>query len=154
MSSRIIHIMSKSFETKKMINKKNIKSPVSLNKRQCPEWFKDAKLGIFIHWGPYTVPAWAPSGKAIDELIQEGSESLKALPYAEWYLNSLQSSDSPTAIHHRELYGEKYSYDEFGKQFSTDVLCWDPEAWGKLFKSMEAKYVVLTTKLQLVAICH
>ncbi|NQY73694.1 MAG: alpha-L-fucosidase, partial [Candidatus Margulisbacteria bacterium] len=105
-----------------------------------------AKLGIFIHWGPYTVPAWAPSGKAVDELIQEGSESLKELPYAEWYLNSLQSGDSPTAIHHRENYGEQYSYDEFGNQFSKDVLSWDPEEWGTLFKSMGAKYVVLTTK--------
>jgi alpha-L-fucosidase len=35
----------------------------SLDARSAPQWFKDAKFGIFIHWGVYSVPAWAPVGK-------------------------------------------------------------------------------------------
>ena len=49
----------------------------SLDSRPTPQWFKDAKFGIFIHWGLYSVPAWGPKGS-----------------YAEWYLNGLNSGDS------------------------------------------------------------
>ena len=60
----------------------------SLDKRPVPEWFGDAKFGIFIHWGPYAVPAWAPVGT-----------------YSEWYQYWLQnktcsgnSHPKPTAV--------------------------------------------------------
>ncbi|MCU4976044.1 alpha-L-fucosidase, partial [Halobacteria archaeon AArc-m2/3/4] len=49
----------------------------SLDSHSVPEWFHDAKLGIFIHWGVYSVPAWAPPDAEI------GGEN--ASPYAEWY---------------------------------------------------------------------
>ena len=49
----------------------------SLDSRPTPQWYKDAKFGIFIHWGLYSVPAWGPKGS-----------------YAEWYLNGLKSGDS------------------------------------------------------------
>lgn len=38
------------------------------NGRPCPEWFARPQLGIFIHWGMFTIPAWAPRGRAIHEL--------------------------------------------------------------------------------------
>ncbi len=44
----------------------------SLDKRPCPQWFRDAKFGIFIHWGVYSVPAWGKTGE-----------------YAEWYWNQI-----------------------------------------------------------------
>jgi len=47
----------------------------SLNKRETPKWFTDAKFGIFIHWGLYSVPAWAATGKDLRISAQ----------YAEWY---------------------------------------------------------------------
>ena len=36
----------------------------SLNTRPCPQWWKDAKFGIFVHWGVYSVPAFAPYDEA------------------------------------------------------------------------------------------
>jgi len=47
----------------------------SLDTHTVPDWFHDAKLGIFIHWGVYSVPAWAPTSADI------GGE--KASSYAE-----------------------------------------------------------------------
>ena len=45
--------------------------------RECPQWFNDAKLGIFIHWGPYSVPGWAPVNRAsgadlLEEVVRDG----------------------------------------------------------------------------------
>ena len=56
--------------------------------RDIPAWFRDAKLAIFIHWGAYSVPAWAePIGElgAIDEATW-----FKHNPYAEWYFNTIR----------------------------------------------------------------
>ena len=57
----------------------------SVKTHSLPGWFDDAKLGIFIHWGLYSVPAWAPNSGNIQELIRTGG--LGALfrnnPYAE-----------------------------------------------------------------------
>jgi len=47
----------------------------SLDKRPVPGWFSDAKFGIFIHWGVYSVPAWAPANDPIGVYAK----------YAEWY---------------------------------------------------------------------
>ena len=48
----------------------------SLDSRPLPEWFDDAKFGIFIHWGLYSVPAWSPVGE-----------------YAEWYWERQRNQD-------------------------------------------------------------
>jgi alpha-L-fucosidase len=61
----------------------------SLDEHVLPSWFADAKLGIFVHWGPYSVPAWAPTGVSLPELAKQGFEKAFAgNPYAEWYWNS------------------------------------------------------------------
>ena len=68
--------------------------------RPVPEWFTDAKLGIFIHWGPYSVPAWAePTGElgAVD-----WGTWFRHNPYAEWYFNTIRFPDSPAHEHHAE----------------------------------------------------
>lgn len=56
------------------MNKKYVfEKPIENNpyfERKCPMWFKDAKLGIFIHWGPYSVPAWAPKEGALPEFME------------------------------------------------------------------------------------
>ena len=65
----------------------------SIRKHQVPEWFHDAKLGIFIHWGLYSVPAFAVTGNDIIESEEQGVEKhFKTNPYAEWYLNTLRIS--------------------------------------------------------------
>ncbi|WP_327091534.1 alpha-L-fucosidase [Nonomuraea sp. NBC_01738] len=74
----------------------------SLRRHEAPQWFEDAKFGVFVHMGPYSVPAWAPV---------EGWPAGSA--YAEWYWKELNRPGSPTRERHRELYGEAHEYDDF-----------------------------------------
>ena len=95
----------------------------SLKIHQVPDWFHDAKLGIFIHWGLYSVPAFAPTKyRDIKETIKkEGWKGhFKSNVYAEWYLNSLKIKDSPTQKYHEENYGENFSYDDFIPIFNEE----------------------------------
>ena len=85
----------------------------SVRSHQVPEWFHDAKLGIFIHWGLFSVPAFAPSGKGdnLEILAKEGWTAYYGQnPYAEWYLNTMRIPGSPTQKFHNETYGEDFSY--------------------------------------------
>jgi len=116
----------------------------SLRKHPLPEWYADAKLGIFIHWGLYSVPGWAvptPPGAGLSE-----EEYLKNNPYAEWYLNTLRLDGSPTQKYHKQNYGPNYDYYNFADTFNKEIQRWNPEAWAKVFELTGAKYVVLTTK--------
>lgn len=120
----------------------------SIKQHQVPEWFHDAKLGIFVHWGLYSVPGWAPEGADIDKQVAEkGWEAMFANnPYAEWYLNTLRVGDTPTRRHHKATYGENFSYDDFAPMFNQAVEKWNPDEWSELFQKVGARYVVLTTK--------
>jgi len=116
----------------------------SLNKHPLPQWYADAKLGIFIHWGLYSVPGWAvltPSGQKLSE-----QEQLKRNPYAEWYLNTLRLDGSPTQAYHKEHYGAEYDYYNFAEIFDGEIQKWQPDVWANVFKEAGAKYVVLTSK--------
>lgn len=127
---------------------------------ESPKWFNDAKLGIFIHWGLYSVPAYATTDLSIEKLISEmdsekpdpkvlAEESLKWFTnngYAEWYLNSLRIQGSPTYEHHKKTYGLDYDYYKFSETFSEETLKWDSDEMAEIFKNAGAKYVVLTTK--------
>ena len=97
----------------------------SLDDHPVPDWFEDAKLGIFIHWGPYSVPGWAPVGG-----------------YAEWYPYGMYREDSDMYDYHREHWGEDFEYVDFIDEWNADE--WDPDAWASLFRDVGAKYVVLT----------
>jgi alpha-L-fucosidase len=120
----------------------------SIRTHQVPDWFHDAKLGIFIHWGLYSIPAWAPTTGPLPEVVAEqGWEGwFRTNPYAEWYANSLRVPGSPTRDYHREQYGEGFSYDDFAAEFNQRTRGWDPGAWADLFAEVGAGYVVLTTK--------
>ncbi|MFF1396171.1 alpha-L-fucosidase [Streptomyces sp. NPDC058287] len=100
----------------------------SLSGHQAPYWFHSAKFGIFIHWGVYSVPAWAPVGKQ----------------YAEWYWDQMQDPGNPTYAHHKATYGEDFAYDDFIPMFTAKK--WDPRAWVELFRDAGAQYHVLTSK--------
>ena len=116
----------------------------SLRTHQAPDWYHDAKLGIFIHWGLYSVPAWATP---IGELGSvDWDKWFINNPYAEWYMNSLRLDGSPTQQHHRETYGADFDYMDFAPQFNEAVESWDPATMASLFREAGAKYVVLTTK--------
>ncbi|MEU1271678.1 alpha-L-fucosidase [Streptomyces sp. NPDC005799] len=100
----------------------------SLDGHQAPYWFQGAKFGIFIHWGVYSVPAWAPVGKQ----------------YAEWYWDQMQDPANPTYAYHRDTYGEDFAYDDFIPRFTARRF--DPRAWVELFRDAGAQYHVLTSK--------
>ena len=116
----------------------------SIQSHQVPEWFHDAKLGIFIHWGLYSVPAWATPLGELGSI--DWSVWFKNNPYAEWYLNSLRIADSPTRKHHNETYGADFDYYRFAEKFNEEIAKWNPGAMAKVFSDVGARYVVLTTK--------
>ncbi len=116
----------------------------SIRTHQVPAWYNNAKLGIFIHWGLYSVPAWAPPTGELGKI--EWKKWFYQNPYAEWYLNTLRLKDSPTYKHHIETYGPDFDYYNFAKTFNQETAKWKPAAWASLFRETGARYVVLTTK--------
>ena len=117
----------------------------SVKKHEVPEWFQDAKFGIFIHWGLYSVPAFAVTGRDVKEPFGSGARYANN-PYAEWYLNSLRITGSPTEKYHIKTYGKKFHYDDFVSIFNKKIKKWNPDQWAEFFKKVGAKYVVLGTK--------
>src|ERR1700722_5446816 len=115
----------------------------SLDKHPLPQWYADAKLGIFIHWGLYSVPGWA----AVDrpKVIPHEDEA-KWNAYAEWYYNTMRIPGSPTQAYHREHYGADFGYYDFAPIFDRESKKWDPAVMAAAFKDAGARYVVLTSK--------
>lgn len=113
-----------------------------------PEWFKASDFGIFIHWGPASVPAFAPvETDDYYTLIRNGPgiEMFSNMPYAEWYQNSLRIQGSPVYRHHQAHYGGK-PYTAFADQFKKDSRDVDVAQWARVFKAAGAHYVVFVTK--------
>jgi alpha-L-fucosidase len=111
----------------------------SVDSRPTPTWWSDAKFGIFIHWGVYSVPAFAPRGE-----------------YAEWYWERLGRPGNPdpaskdaairreTRAFHERVYGKDFPYFEFAPRFRAEMF--DADQWAAIFKRSGAKYVVLVSK--------
>lgn len=110
----------------------------SLDARPVPTWFTDAKLGIFIHWGVYSVPAWAPVGKDFATYSK----------YSEWYWNRMVTDSSKVGQafrqFHNKTYGPNFKYQDFAPQFTAELF--NPDQWADIFKNAGAQYVVLTSK--------
>ena len=72
-----------------------------------PKWWSDAKLGIFIHYGVYSVPGYAPLNETNPENLQDKNEAdaqfikMKGMPYAEWYYNTMRLDGSRTQQYHK-----------------------------------------------------
>jgi alpha-L-fucosidase len=98
----------------------------SLDKRPTPQWFKDSKFGIFIHWGVYAVPGWSTKGN-----------------YAEWYQQGLQTNDTARQNFHKAKFGNR-TYYNLANDFKAELF--NPDDWAKLFERSGAKYIVLTSK--------
>ncbi len=112
----------------------------SIDERPTPAWFTDAKFGIFIHWGVYSVPAYAP--------VIPGK-----LAYAEWYWNAMtHGRDDPNAnpiqtgtwVYHQKEYGADFPYQNLASQFHAELF--DPDHWADVFARSGARYVALTSK--------
>ncbi|MCC5669590.1 alpha-L-fucosidase [Nostoc sp. CHAB 5784] len=120
----------------------------SLSKHEVPDWFLDAKLGIFVHWGVYSVPGWAPLTGEFSKVVAERGWEYWFLhnSYAEWYYNSMKLEGGDTYNYHPATYGENFTYDDFIPRFNAAITNWNPQKWAKLFSQVGARYVVLTTK--------
>ncbi len=88
-----------------------------------PEWFKDAKLGIYYHWGPYTVPAC----------------------FSEWYPRHMYLKDVKSEFwgkdvyeYHRKTYGDDFEYHDFIPMLTAEKF--DAKDWAKLFKDAGARF--------------
>jgi len=92
----------------------------SLQRYEVPEWYQDAKFGVFIHWGVYSVPAFG----------------------SEWYPRDMYREGSAEYKHHIATYGpqDKFGYKDFIPRFKAEHF--DPAAWARLFKDAGIKYVV------------
>jgi alpha-L-fucosidase len=113
----------------------------ALDRRPSPSWYPAAKFGIFIHWGVYSVPAYAA--------VNVKDEN----PYAEWYWNSLTEGTKATAPaghgtmtwkFHQRMYGANFPYFDFAPLFRAEF--YDPNRWADVFVRSGAKYVALTSK--------
>lgn len=98
----------------------------SLDQRPTPQWFRDGKFGIFIHWGVYAVPGFSVKGE-----------------YAEWYQHALNSGDSARVQYHRNKFGN-LTYYQLADQFKAELF--QPDEWARLFEQSGARYIVLTSK--------
>jgi alpha-L-fucosidase len=111
----------------------------SIDSRPVPMWFEDAKFGIFIHWGLFSVPAWGPTAKDNVGIYER---------YAEWYWKGLddkkRASNAAFVKFHINTYGKDFKYQDFAKDFKCELF--DPNDWAKVFENSGAKYVVLTSK--------
>jgi alpha-L-fucosidase len=92
----------------------------SLERAQVPGWYLDAKFGIFIHWGVYSVPAFG----------------------SEWYPRQMYKRDTAEFKHHLATYGpqSKFGYKDFIPRFTADKF--DAKQWAQLFRKAGARYVV------------
>ena len=114
----------------------------SIRAHQLPSWFDEAKFGIFIHWGSYSVPAWANPSCELGTVSDK--EWYANDPYAEWYQNSVRIGHGPTYEHHCRVYGKDYPYENFADLWKAEK--WNPDAWADLFRRAGAKYVIPATK--------
>jgi alpha-L-fucosidase len=92
----------------------------ALETYKVPDWYQDAKFGIFIHWGVYSVPAF----------------------HNEWYPREMYQQGSPVFEHHLATYGPpvRFGYKDFIPRFTAERF--DARRWAELFRKSGAKYVV------------
>ena len=92
----------------------------SLKQFRVPDWFRDVKFGIFLHWGVYSVPAFQN----------------------EWYSRNMYDPASPAFTYHRNVYGpqSRFGYKDFIPHFTADKF--DASKWVALFQRAGAKYLV------------
>jgi len=110
----------------------------SIDRRAVPAWFEDAKFGIFIHWGVYSVPAYSPTARDKVGIYDR---------YAEHYWRRWKEPNKTQKYFtdfHNQNYGPNFSYQEFAQQFKAELF--QPDEWARLFENAGAKYVVLTSK--------
>lgn len=95
----------------------------SLDTRPTPAWYDEAKIGIFLHWGVFSVPSFG----------------------SEWFWWHWQGAKVPAFREFMERnYRPGFTYQDFAPQFKAEFF--DPDRWAEIFKKAGARYVVLTSK--------
>lgn len=96
----------------------------SVTQYPVPEWFRDAKFGIYCHWGIYSVPAYE----------------------TEWYSHYMYVKDHPINKHHIKTYGalSGFGYKDFIPKFTAEK--WNPDEWAELFQKAGARYAGLAVE--------
>ena len=92
----------------------------SLRSHVTPQWFRDAKFGIYTHWGVYSVPACGPN--------------------ATWYPYYMYREGTPQHAHHVQTYGppSRFGYKDFIPMFTAERF--DPDEWADLFRRAGARF--------------
>lgn len=124
----------------------------SLDSHPTPLWFRDARFGIFIHWGVYAVPAFHEWYVEFMSPRSTWGQTPGGPPYtaAQGDLTDRVFQQETNGIrgeankYHRENYGVEFEYDQFIPMFKAEHF--DPAAWANLFVQAGARYVVLTAK--------
>lgn len=106
-----------------------------------PEWYRDAKLGFFMHWGLYSVPAWAHRHSAGDVPTEDAYAYHQ---YAEWYANTVRIPHSPTRERHERNYGVGTSYEDLTDRW--DASTFDAAGFVAEIADAGARYFIPTTK--------
>lgn len=96
----------------------------SLNSAPVPAWFNEAKIGLYIFWGLYSVPSYEPG-----------------YSYAEWYGYWIPNR---TKEFHERVYGKDFLYEDFADQWKAEL--WKPDEWADLFSKSGAKYFIVVAK--------
>jgi len=118
----------------------------SLNAHPVPAWYEDAKFGIFIHWGLFSIPAFAARSGSISDAFRTNYDiAVAQTPYCEWYWNAIKVPESDSARFHAATYHDA-PYEAFREPFLSGLAQWDPDAWARAFADAGARYVVLVTK--------
>ncbi|WP_231617878.1 alpha-L-fucosidase [Novipirellula aureliae] len=103
----------------------------SLQKMPVPAWFDDGKIGIFIHWGPYSVIGYRQGGRGYAEHVPKLLYSGREHYYP--YMQDRWGATPPD-----------FGYKDIIPEFKAEN--WDPEAWAKLFADVGFKYCVMTAE--------
>ncbi|KAI4817880.1 hypothetical protein KUCAC02_011253 [Chaenocephalus aceratus] len=97
----------------------------SLDARPLPRWFDEAKFGIFVHWGVFSVPGFGQ--------------------YSEWFWQRWHSEKQAELVKFmKKNYPPGFKYTDFAPEFRAEFF--DPEIWADIFKASGARYVVFTSK--------
>mgnify|MGYP001792797476 CR=1 FL=1 len=94
----------------------------SIDSRPLPSWYDEAKIGIFIHWGVFSVPSF-------------GSEWF-------WYTWQQSAPDSPYRQFMKDNFKPDFAYADFASQFTAEFF--NPDQWADLFRDSGARYFLLS----------
>lgn len=92
----------------------------SIDSRPLPPWYDESKIGIFIHWGVFSVPSLL----------------------TEWFWHRWITEKNPTAVNFmHDNYKPDWTYQDFAKEFTAELF--NPDEWAEVFKASGARFVLL-----------